>query len=307
MLTNEQKEERRGYLGGSDAGAVAGLNDNRSPLAVWLDKTGRGDDFAGNPATFWGNVLEEPVARVYQDTTGHKIRRRGMIVSKDYPFMCANLDRVIVGDSRGPGVLEVKTAGAYMREQWGPDGSDQVPDSYLAQVAHYLAVTGYTWARLAVLIGGQDFRVYDIPRDEELIQYLIDVERRFWNDHVLTDIPPDPASSADIAKRWPRDNGTEVVANQKITSALADLRHVRLQISELETNKQQIEDEIKSAIGDASTLVDAFGTPLATWKTQTSKRIDIKALRLMHPDIAEKYSTETESRVFRLKKEKTND
>ena len=49
------------------------------------------------------------------------------------------------------------------------------------QLQHYIAVTGYAGAYIAVLIGGNTFRWKFIERDEELIFMLIQLEEEFWS------------------------------------------------------------------------------------------------------------------------------
>ncbi len=298
---SEWLEQRRKGIGGSDAGAVLGLSPYSTPLDVWLDKTGRSEPIEDNEAMYWGRTLEAVVAQVYAERTGDKIRRKGMTASKEHPFMLANIDRAIVGHANGPGVLEIKTAGQHVADQWGESGSDEIPQHYYAQLAHYLAVTGYTWARLAVLIGGRDFRVYDIPRDEEIIAKLVEEERNFWESYVKTDTPPDPANAADIAKRWPKDNGTQITASEDIEQAVKLLGDVKAEIKVLDGHKKDLEAEIKTAMGDAATLVDYAGNPLATWKTQTAKRLDSQKIKFMLGDSLGEFQTESTSRVLRIK------
>ncbi len=300
-LSTEQLAERKKSLGGSDAGAVLGLSPYRTPFDVWLDKTGRAPELDDTDAMFWGRVLEDTVAKVYADRSGDKIRRRGFERSREFPWMHANIDRVIVGDPRGVGVLEIKTAGQYSADDWGESGTNQIPEHYYAQVAHYLAVTGYTWARLAVLIGGRDFRVYDVPRDDEIIDRLIDLERDFWR-LVETDMPPEPTNAADMAKRWPKDTGAAVVADDEMMAKVEMLRTITTRIKSYNEQKTELETAIKGFMQSATTLVDAAGTPLATWKTQTTRRLDTKAIRaVLGSDVAQ-YETEMEARVLRIKK-----
>ena len=42
MLNNQDfTEERRHFIGGSDIGAILGLNPYKSPVDVWMEKTGK--------------------------------------------------------------------------------------------------------------------------------------------------------------------------------------------------------------------------------------------------------------------------
>lgn len=299
-LTAQQLEARKHGLGGSDAGAVAGLSPWKSPVDVYLEKTGLAPSAEENEAMYWGSKLEDAVASAYAEREGHKIQRRNATLThKSLPWMIANLDRIIVGDPRGPGVLEVKTAGRS--DGWGEEGTDQVPDQYLCQVAHYLAVTGYAWARLAVLIGGRDFRVYDLPRDEELIESLIEIEGRFWRDHVEAEIPPDPRSIDDLRKLWPRDSGKTIQVTPEIEFEVNNLLAYRAEIKEKEARAEAAQKAVMAFMGDAATLTDPSGRPIVTWKANKVSRFDLKAFRAEHPEAAADYTNESIQRRFLLK------
>lgn len=218
-----------------------------------------------------------------------------------HPWMGAHLDRVIVGEDRGPGVLEIKTAGTWSANRFGEEGSDHVPDEYIAQVQHYLAVTGYTWARLAVLIGGVDFRIFNIARDEELIRSLIEVERKFWFDHVVADVPPPAQTLGDLRQLHPTDDGSTVCADETTERAIYRLKEIKAEVKALEGERKELEFTIQNRLGGASTLTDPDGNTLATWKTQCTRRLDTKALKAAHPDLAEQFTNESTMRVLRIK------
>ena len=294
-------EARKKGIGSSDAPAVIGISEYRTRLDVYLDKVDEAPPVEDNDAMFWGRTLEEVIANVYAERTGHKIRRRGQVTSKDHKWMQANLDRLIVGDPRGVGALEIKTAGSYMAGEWGEAGTDQVPPAVYAQVAHQLGVTGYTWARVAVLIGGRDFRIYDIPRDEDVINSLIEIERQFWIEHVEARVPPEPQTKADIDKRWPIDNGELAFATAEIQDAVDRLNTVKTRIGVLSFEKEALENDVKKSMREASQLIGLDGQTLATWKTQESKRLDEKAVKAALGDELHVYQTITKSRVLRIK------
>ena len=98
---------RRKGIGGSDAASIMGVSAYSSPYRVWADKTGRLEPLEDNEAMRQGRDLEAYVAERFTEATGKKVRRNNyMIFSKKYPFMLANIDRLIVGENAG---LECKT------------------------------------------------------------------------------------------------------------------------------------------------------------------------------------------------------
>ena len=103
--------------------------------------------------------------------------------------MLADFDRLIVGQKAG---LECKTISPYSADKW-KDGA--IPLHYQMQVQHYLAVSGFDCWYLAAVVFGKEFIIRKIERDEELIQYLITIEERFWKEHVLAHVMPEPDGS----------------------------------------------------------------------------------------------------------------
>ena len=209
-LSREEWLSVRGQgIGSSDAAVAVGISPYKSPLELWLEKTERQDaaDLTENDAVFWGTTLEHTIATVYAERTGVKVRRLNAVLQHpEHTFMLANLDRVVQHPTDGNGILEVKTAGVNSAKFW----EEGVPDSYQCQVLHQLAVTGKEWCDVAVLIGGQDFRVYRVVRDEAKIADLIQREAQFWQ-YVLDDIPPpvdgSESSGRALGSMYPSDRG----------------------------------------------------------------------------------------------------
>ena len=181
---------RKEGIGGSDAGAICGLNPYSSPMSVYQDKTSQEQTGQDNEAMRQGRDLEDYVARRFTEATGLKVRRsNAMYKSQEHPFMLADVDRLVVGEDAG---LECKTANAFQADKW-KDGA--VPDHYLIQCLHYLAVTGKKSWYLAVVILGREFRYVKIEREEGMIRDLIAIEEEFWSHHVVPGIMPDPDGS----------------------------------------------------------------------------------------------------------------
>ncbi|AWC45822.1 hypothetical protein CG477_016795 [Bacillus cytotoxicus] len=185
-LTREEwLEIRRQGIGGSDLAAVLNLSDWNSPMSLYLDKIGELKEKPQSEYAYWGNVLEDIVAREFTKRTGLKVRRKNeMLRSKKYPFMMANIDRELIGRKEG---LECKTTSEYKRGEWK---GDNIPTQYILQCQHYMAVTGYKRWHIAVLIGGNKFEFKTIERDEDIIKMAIKKCDVFWNNFVAKRIPP---------------------------------------------------------------------------------------------------------------------
>lgn len=303
MLTAEQHAQRLTGIGGSDVGAILGLNKYRSALDVYLEKIGevQPEDLSGNQAVHFGNVLEDVVAQEYERRTGAHVRRRNLaIVHKQHPFVRANLDRSVDGERK---VLECKTANQYTAGSWGPDGSDEVPDSYLVQVVWYMLATGYRSADLAVLIGGQDFRIYQFAFDRELQEMVFEHCADFWVNNVQKRVAPEPTCERDLETLYSIDNGRSIVATPAIEAAHDRLVAARHQMKVLEADKKALEFDIKAYMGEHSDVVlGADGTKLFSWKK--AKDIVVVDSAKLKADTAlfERFSTvRTGSRRFLVK------
>ena len=133
---------RKTGIGGSDAGSICGMNPYSNAMKVFHDKTSdTTEEQQDNEAIRQGHDLEEYVAQRFMEETGLKVRRSNfMYRNLEYPFMIADVDRLVIGEDAG---LECKTASAYNADKW-KDG--EIPLHYIMQCYHYMAVTGKrTW------------------------------------------------------------------------------------------------------------------------------------------------------------------
>ena len=292
---NEWLNLRKTGLGGSDSGAVCGLNPYSSPLQVFYDKTSEEVQDKDSESMRQGRDLEEYVARRFMEETGKKVRRSNfMYRSEEHPFMLADVDRLVVGEDAG---LECKTANAYNADKW-KDG--KIPAHYMIQCYHYMAVTGKKNWYIAVVILGQEFKYAKISWDEETIQNLITVEENFWKNHILTGKAPQPnGSEADdkfLLQRFPESSTQEVLPLNLFDAKLCRRAEIQEKIKDLEQEQGKIDQEIKLYMGDhAAALSEKFRV---TWQSVNSERLDSKKLKQENPEIYQKYTKTIASRRF---------
>ena len=286
---------RKGGIGSSDAGAAVGLNPYKSPLELWMEKTGRE---AGLPKTdpndetspmYWGTLLEPIVAAHYTKRTGNKVRRVNAVLQHpSEPWMRANIDREVVG-SPDVQILECKTAGMNGARLW----KEGVPEYVQLQVMHQLAVTGKQAADVAVLICGQELQVHRIERDESMIAQLIDLERYFWRFVELDIAPPaDGSNSAEVALRalYPRDNGQslDLVHDTEMSAAFSDLLAVRQLLTTQTQLEAQLKQRIQQRMGDVTKAV--FDGGEVSWKrSKDGLGLDLEKLLKDQPDLPQRY------------------
>lgn len=273
---------RRGYIGGSEAGAVLGLDDYASPYSVWAEKTGRTPGFEGNVTTRVGIYLEELVARMWCEDTGKKVRRKNrVLVNEDYPFACADVDRLVVGERAG---LEIKTTNSFpvMKSLRGGD----FPARWYCQCVHYLAVTGLERWYLAVLVNCRELQTFTLERDEEEIAALMQAERAFWDGHVKADVPPAPdgheATTETISTIY-RESGGGSVELFGRAGLLQEYEALRGQKKALDGRMAEIENVIKTDMKDAE-RGECDGWRVS-WKSQTRRTFDAKKFTAAHREL----------------------
>ena len=284
-LTYSNKEEwlslRRGYIGGSDAGAVVGLNPYKSAYALWAEKTGKIPEFEGNLITEVGSYLEEFVATLFERETGKKVRRKNrMMVNESYPWACADVDRTVVGENA---IVEIKTTNSFPAMRKFKNG--EYPESWYCQMTHYLAVGGYEKAYLAVLIGCREFKIFELERDDSEISALMAEEEKFWK-LVETDTPPaaDGASSTSetISALYP-DSNDDTVSLVAYENDLRQYMALTAQIKELETLKDEMANRVKAFMGESGKGETAAYK--VSWTSSERKTFDTKKFAADHKDM----------------------
>ena len=242
---------RKMGITGTDAGAITGMNPYVSAFSVYQDKVTDIMEQNDNEAMRQGRDMEEYVAKRFEMETGFKVRRANAIYqNEEHPFMLADFDRILVGQKAG---LECKTVSPYSADKWE---DNKIPLHYQMQVQHYLAVSGFDCWYIAALIWGRDFMIRKIERDEELIQLLITVEERFWNENVMKHVIPEPDGTKDCSEQIQKlyFKSDEKKSVQLIGYNDMLHRHSELDslIKKMEVEKAKIEQKIKLEMQDAS-------------------------------------------------------
>lgn len=291
IMTVQQMQNREAWLakrlegiGGSDAGAIMGDNPWKSPYQLWLEKTGQvePEDLSEKESVQWGIRLEPLVAKDFEEKTGKKVRRAGMMQSLSYPWLLADVDRLVVGEKAG---LEIKTTNAFAAKEWD---DNNVPNSYYWQCQHYMMVTGLPKWYIAVLIGGQHFRQKEIPRNDELIAELFEAEEKFWNVNVKQGIMPDIDGSEStkeaIDGQFSGGEYTPIELPYEAATILELLDNFRGQEKDVKAKIQEQKNKLMLMLGDNE--VGMIGDRKVTYKTTKGRiTVDSKKLKAEYPEI----------------------
>ena len=293
-----QQPDRATYIGGSDAATILGVSPWQTRYQLWVRKTGlisEQTDPAKEKIFARGKRLEPVILQMFEDETGlHVDHRNRRFQDAEYPFLAAEID----GET-GEENIDAKTAQPFARHLWGESGSDEIPIYYAAQFMHGLMVTGRDVCHVAALIGLDDFRVFRIERDDDLIALIRERELEFW-DLVQTQTPPPIETAEDALSVWPTSHVETVEVSEAVADLMRELKLVKAQIKGLETRETELKDAILPAFQDAEAIASA-GRVLATWKSQNASRLDQQALATALPDIVEQFTATTSTRVLRIK------
>lgn len=287
---------RRTGIGGSDAGAICGLNSFSSPFSVYTDKVGLSSEKEPTEAMRIGNDLEEYVAQRFTEATGKKVKRCNYVLQHpDHNWMLADVDRLIVGENAG---LECKTTSAFNKTDFT---KADIPPQYYVQCMHYMAVTGAKRWYLAVLVLGLGFYQFCIERNAEEIQSLINIESDFWHNNILACVEPSPdgtRATAEVLSEMYYVNEGQSVDLLPYRNLLEEYSKLNAQIKALEREQEQIKQEVQVYM--ASATEGQTGGYKVTWRNQERNSIDSKRLQAELPDIYNAYVRKSTSRIFKI-------
>lgn len=287
---------RREGIGASDVGAILGMSPWASPMSVYYDKLGLVEDDTPTEAMEWGSILEDPIARKFERSEGLYVDHEQLpVYDREHPHRRCTLDGMVYETplDKGPGVgalglLQIKCS---RDRPW-----DEVPDAYALQVQYEMGVVGIEREWLAVLHGGNQFRTYEFEFDPTLFAMVARVVDRFWTDNVVAENPP-PADGSDATTealknayrdRWKDE--TLVLEGVEIDLAREWLAAEHA-AKEAQTWADRCKNQLCSILGENVVGADGQGDELLTWKSQsTGARIDTKALRAAHPEIAAEFT-----------------
>jgi putative phage-type endonuclease len=331
IVTAVKNRDRRQFLGGSDAAAVMGLSPWKTPVELWMFKTGRTQE-----------ALEEDVERTRRlergkklepfilDMTLDKLRDMGLKVEHvatnalytdpEHPWMACEIDfelkiwgeievggRVVRFDGEHINADAKSVGSSFARKKWGIEFTEDVPVEYATQFMHGLMVTGRQACLISALRSFDDVDLFWTLRDDAIIAGMRQKEIDFWHDHVLADVPPDPYKFSDVKFLFPTAAADAIEATEEIMVKVRD--YVRVKAAEKDMKDEG--EVLALAIADymrphrALTYgVDRKGEPrvICTWNDEGMTKFDRKGLQEKHPDVAALFTEKGTHRVLRPKK-----
>ena len=282
-------------IGGSDASVIAGINPYKSVYQLWKEKTGQIEpEEEENDFTHFGTILEPIVKKEFMARTGLKVRAKRMLLqSSEYPFMLADLDGVI-NENGKMCIFEAKTASAYKQDVW----ENGVPEAYLLQVQHYMAVTGAKKTYIAALVGGNRFFYHEVQRDDVLIGEIIRMEKDFLERCVEGGMEPvpdgSPATTDYLNSTYGESNGKLIELPAEALAAFEQYDEISRRLDELKAEKEAVCNQFKNYLKENEAGI--LGGRRVSWKQVSASAFDKKRLEQEKPEIYEAYVSQNQYR-----------
>ena len=295
-------QDRRTFIGGSDAPVIIGVSPWKSRAQLWMEKTGKvpAESLDEVERVISGKYMEDVIARIYTWKFGDRLRKINERVVMDgaaFPAV-AQIDRKVEGART---IVEIKNVDISQRAKWGEPDSAECPDYYYTQIQHQLMCKGYSTAIAAPFFGGNTVERRFIARSPEFIDSLYTAENEFWL-CVQSDIPPEPLTDAEAALVWSKPEEKKVSAEAIAAHLVGFIEALHNQVKTYERKEGLARLLLMRMMENLGDTLTVGGKPVCTWKPQTVRTFDLEGFKKAHPEMVAWYTKESTTRVFRLSK-----
>jgi len=273
-------------LGASEIAAALGLSRWKAPITLWLEKTGRQPPSQVGEPALWGNKLEPIVRAEYVERHGVEVHiPKASEYHPEIAWARATVDGYVYvpgesGDLERSHVLECKTVGLRLADDWGDEGEREVPDYYYCQAVWQMFVTGLTRVDFAVLLGGQSYFEVPVYHDAQLVADILEGASEFMG-YVERDTPP-PVDASDAYSRHLRSRITQT---PKPIDAPEDVEALTLKWRDIVQASKRLENEedmvknllLKRCVDLGSSKIQTSAGRLTVSMPGETSRTDYKA------------------------------
>jgi len=315
------KKDRKKTIGGSEAAAILGLNKYSSPLKVYRSKTENKEDeedmLARLPSVKKGRELESWILdnKVKPSLPDYDIIKPDhMFKNVNYPWLMGNLDGVgtlkgktynALKDTIG---IEIKLVTEYGEAAWNGPDYEGIPSYYYVQVQTYMAITGISvFYVCAMFESNWELKMYKIPKDLEFIHNkLLPETKKFYDNHLVMNIPPAPTPSIDsdeITNILPDIENTPTVSSEELDKMLEDYNSLDSVIRASETRLNILKDNIISKYIEGARPTETSKS-IISYSKVTRPSFDSNKFKEENPDLYQKYTNPSSYVKWNIKKPK---
>jgi putative phage-type endonuclease len=243
--------DRRSGVGASEAPALFGLSPWTTARELYGLKIGELPERVANDAMDLGTLLEEPIRVMACRKLGRTCVKPPTRRHAVHPYVYASPDGLF--DERTG--LECKNVGPSHAAEWGPAGTDAVPDGVNLQVHQQMEVYGLAEVVVAALVCGNDLRLYHVRRHDGLVGCILAACREFWQ-RVQDRRPPPPdfahPSTPDLMRALYGVDGGTVSLGVEAVDLAAQYEHAGRMLRAYERARADAKARILHAMGAAS-------------------------------------------------------
>lgn len=298
-------------IGGSEVGALIGVNEYETTWSIWRKKTSTEPDaeLTGAPIE-WGHRLEEVVAAKTAEEIGLVSRfGGGLWAMNDKPHVRVTPDRLATQPRswKAIGVIECKTAGDGEHWQSGTihpksHGTGAAPLSYQAQLQWQLGILGLPigWLGCYVSNMARDFFTVEVHFDAEWFAEMVHAADTFWTENVQGNVIPMHDLRHPVTEDLLKAQHTEVIRPsvqlpEDSEDWLINYYRAKIAYDKAEADFTSAKNFFRMWTGDAGAGYlgerKVVGYPVVT-----STRVDVEKLRELYPDIAEELTVKSTHR-----------
>jgi predicted phage-related endonuclease len=236
--------------------------------------------------TRWGLAFEDAICGLVKNKGwGDIYDREKEFELESHPFITCHIDGRLESKfhlaDRLEAIVENKTTNIRSyRDKWGEPGTDHIPGIYQIQVQHQMMCTGMDdcivnvlvfpkmvdeWeADEQALIGDFDtmdwaiildqmgyFHQYPVKANKELQDKMLEGYVKFWENHVLTGVPPEPKTYEDV-KRLVKDPKGTIVASDQVWRWKKEYDDITVEISSANKRKADLKVRILNFMVDGA-------------------------------------------------------
>jgi putative phage-type endonuclease len=286
----EWKAERRKGVTASEIAAVLGISPFDSSFNLYFKKRGELDEDFDDDRLALGRALEPYVAsRFARDNPDlHLTNPAGLWASAERTWQLATPDGLVHDGPPAGDVFEIaplavwegKSSGTY--EEWGEEGSDDIPAYIAAQVLWQMDVIGTELGFVTCFfLSTQRHRTYEITYDEQDIALMRKRGLAFHRAVLAGDVPEidsHSATAAALRALYPDvdEDETAVVADD-----LAEhYRRAKASAKAAANEAGLAENRLRAAMGEAKYAVDPHGDKVATRSVYPRKGYTVGPARI---------------------------
>jgi putative phage-type endonuclease len=284
--------ERRKGVTASEIAVLLGISPFDSPFNLFWKKTGQITEDYDNNRLSLGRFLEPWVAERFAETHPdlHLVAPAGLWASIERPWQLATPDGLLYDareveygrdEANAPiAVWEGKTSGTY--EDWGDDGSADIPPYYSAQVQWQMDVMGVGVAYVTCLfLATQKTRTYILEPDADDITLMRERAVEFLAQVDAGEAPPldgHSATTTALKALYPEVDEDEQATVP--TDVAEQYRQASAQAKAAKEQATDAENALRAAMGDARYALDPDGRKVASRSVYDRKPYTVGPARI---------------------------